>query len=39
MTDSDRPPLFRSWRLAYAVALGLFAIEVVLLYAFTVRFL
>jgi hypothetical protein len=28
----------RSWGKAYAVALGLFALEVVLLYLFTIRF-
>lgn len=29
----------RSWQRAYAAALGLFALEVVLLYLFTIRFL
>ena len=28
----------RSWRKAYSLALALFAVEVVLLYLFTVRF-
>lgn len=28
----------QSWRKAYAMALGLFALEVVLLYLFTIRF-
>jgi hypothetical protein len=36
--QNDRAPLFGNWRKAYWVALGLFAIEVALLYAFTVRF-
>lgn len=35
---SEPPPIFRSWRTAYCVALGVFAIEVALLYAFTIRF-
>ncbi len=38
MNTNDRAPLFGSWRRAYWAALGLFALEVVLLYAFTVRF-
>ncbi len=38
MSDEDRAPLFGSWRNAYYFALGIFAIEVALLYAFTVRF-
>ncbi len=29
----------RSWRKAYGLALALFAVEVVLLYLFTIRFL
>lgn len=29
----------QSWRRAYGLALGLFAVEVVLLYLFTIRFL
>ncbi len=28
----------RSWTRAYAIALGIFAVEVLLLYLFTVRF-
>jgi hypothetical protein len=32
---TDQP---KSWRRAYAIALGLFALEVVLLYLFTIRF-
>jgi hypothetical protein len=35
---SDRPPVVRSWRIAYSIALAIFAIEIVLLYAFTIRF-
>jgi hypothetical protein len=31
-------PLFGSWRKAYCVALGIFAFEILLLYAFTVVF-
>ena len=38
MTGGDRAPIFGSWRKAYVVALTLFAIEVALLYAFTIRF-
>jgi hypothetical protein len=38
MNTQDEAPLFGSWRKAYCVALGLFAIEVLLLYAFTLRF-
>jgi hypothetical protein len=38
MKDDERAPLFGDWRKAYWVALGLFALEVVLLYAFTLRF-
>jgi hypothetical protein len=38
MSSGDRPPLFGTWRNAYWIALGLFALEVVLLYAFTIRF-
>src|ERR1700704_2715572 len=33
--NNDRAPLFGNWRRAYWVALGLFALEVALLYAFT----
>jgi hypothetical protein len=35
---SERPPIFRSWRAAYGLALAIFAIEVALLYAFTICF-
>jgi hypothetical protein len=38
MSEQDRPPLFGTWRKAYAFAIVLFAIEVALLYAFTLRF-
>ncbi|MDQ6808599.1 MAG: hypothetical protein M3Z64_04125, partial [Verrucomicrobiota bacterium] len=38
MSASDRPPLFGSWRKAYAFTLCAFAVEVALLYAFTLRF-
>jgi hypothetical protein len=38
MSLHDHPPLFSSWRKAYAFAVFLFAIEVALLYAFTLRF-
>lgn len=38
MNDNDRAPLFGSWLNAYWVALSLFALEVALLYAFTLRF-
>jgi hypothetical protein len=38
MSEQDRPPIFDTWRKAYAFAIGLFAIEVALLYAFTLRF-
>jgi hypothetical protein len=38
MSEQDRPPLFGTWRKAYAFAIALFAIEVALLYAFTFRF-
>jgi hypothetical protein len=38
MSEQDRPPLFGTWRKAYAFAIALFAIEVALLYAFTLRF-
>lgn len=36
--NEDSAPIFGSWRRAYAVALVVFAIEVALLYLFTVRF-
>ncbi len=38
MISNDPPPLFGSWRRAYCFALGVFAIEIALLYVFTVRF-
>jgi hypothetical protein len=38
MSEQDRPPLFGTWRKAYAFTIALFALEVVLLYAFTLRF-
>ena len=38
MSELDRPPFFGTWRVAYAVAIAMFAIEVALLYLFTVRF-
>jgi len=36
--DGDSAPLFGSWPKAYCVALGIFALEIVLFYAFTVIF-
>ena len=36
--NDDSAPLFGSWRKAYCVTLGIFAFEIVLLYAFTVIF-
>jgi hypothetical protein len=38
MSEQDRPPLFGTWRKAYAFTVVLFAVEVALLYAFTLRF-
>src|SRR5437899_7272648 len=38
MNASDSNPDARSWRKAYGLALSLFAVEVLLLYLFTVRF-
>src|SRR5215470_8274769 len=38
MSARDDNPNARSWRKAYGLALSLFAVEVVLLYLFTVRF-
>jgi hypothetical protein len=38
MNVSDDKPDERSWRKAYGLALSLFAVEVVLLYLFTLRF-
>jgi hypothetical protein len=38
MNVGDDNPDARSWSKAYSLALSLFAVEVVLLYLFTVRF-
>jgi hypothetical protein len=38
MSTHDHPPFFSTWHKAYWFALGLFAVEVALLYAFTLRF-
>jgi hypothetical protein len=38
MSALNANPDARSWRKAYTLALSLFAVEVVLLYLFTVRF-
>jgi hypothetical protein len=38
MNEQDKAPIFGSWRRAYFFALLFFAIEVALLYAFTLRF-
>jgi hypothetical protein len=38
MNLGDDQPHARSWRKAYGLALSLFAVEVVLLYLFTIRF-
>jgi hypothetical protein len=38
MNRSEHKPVVRSWPKAYGMALSLFAVEVVLLYLFTVRF-
>jgi hypothetical protein len=38
MNGRDSNPDARSWRKAYSLALSLFAVEVVMLYLFTVRF-
>jgi len=38
MNAHDSNPEARSWRKAYTLALSFFAVEVVLLYLFTVRF-
>jgi len=37
-SNGDSAPLFGSWPKAYCVALGIFAFEIVLFYAFTVMF-
>lgn len=38
MNTGDSNPDARSWRNAYSLALSLFAVEVVFLYLFTLRF-
>jgi hypothetical protein len=38
MSTGGSNPDWHSWRKAYGVALSLFAVEVVLLYLFTLRF-
>jgi hypothetical protein len=38
MSGDDNKPDAHSWRKAYGLAFSLFAVEVVLLYLFTVRF-
>jgi hypothetical protein len=38
MNVDDDKPAARSWRKAYGLALSLFAVEVLLLYLFTIRF-
>jgi hypothetical protein len=38
MSAQDHPPFFSTWRNAYLFAIVLFALEVALLYAFTLRF-
>jgi hypothetical protein len=38
MSEQNRPPLFGTWRKAYALVIAMFAIEVALLYVFTLRF-
>ena len=38
MKTTDHKPDARSWLKAYGMALSLFAVEVVLLYLFTLRF-
>jgi hypothetical protein len=38
MNARDANPDARSWRKAYSLTLSLFAVEVVLLYLFTLRF-
>jgi hypothetical protein len=38
MSLHDHPPFFSTWRKAYWFAVVLFAVEVALLYAFTLRF-
>lgn len=36
--DGDAAPLFGRWTKAYCVTLGIFALEILLLYVFTVVF-
>ena len=38
MSERNANPAARSWRRAYGFALSLFAMEVLLLYLFTLRF-
>jgi hypothetical protein len=38
MSEREQPPFFGTWRKAYVFAIALFAIEVAVLYAFTLRF-
>jgi hypothetical protein len=38
MSLHDHPPFFSSWAKAYWFAVVLFAVEVAVLYAFTLRF-
>jgi hypothetical protein len=38
MSSRDANPDARSWRKAYGLTLSLFAVEVMLLYLFTLRF-
>jgi hypothetical protein len=38
MSGQDLPPFFGTWRKAYVFTIALFAIEVALLYAFTLGF-
>lgn len=38
MNATDSESEARSWRISYSLTLSLFAVEVVLLYLFTVRF-
>jgi hypothetical protein len=38
MNVGDDKPDVRSWRTVYGLALSLFAVEVLLLYLFTIRF-
>ena len=38
MSEENHPPFFSTWRKAYWFAIALFALEVALLYVFTLRF-